>query len=250
MQNQVHFSCLSCAAVLERLEQQGRSEQIRICFCEANLYSNIQRDPAVAQAVRSADLVLPDGIAVYALCRLNGQHPKERISGPRFMLEACEYGLSRGWRHFFYGSEPGVADQLKANLEKQFPGIQIVGTYSPPFRPLTPEELQNVKARIEATRPDLLWVSLGSPKQELWIANEGATINVPVKLAVGAAFDFHSGHRPWAPAWVRRIGMEWLFRMVTGGRKTLRRNLRCVSSMAIILLKTAVFRVFHRGASG
>ena len=218
------------------------------CFCEASLLSNVAKDPTVAGAVRRADAVFPDGIAMVLLARLMGVRLPGRIPGPSFLPAACEHGLRLGWRHYFYGGPAGVADRLAERLRARFPGLQVVGTFSPPFRPLTEQEEADVKARIETSGAQVLWVCLGSPKQELWAAEHVGKVNVPVILPVGAAFDFHAGERPWAPAWVRAIGMEWLFRTVTGGRRTFLRNVRCVTVVAGILLRTATRRVLGKPA--
>lgn len=213
------------------------------CFCEASLLSNVMREAAVARAVCAADAVFADGVALVLLARLQGHRLPERIPGPTFILAACEYGVARGWKHFFYGGAPGVADRLAHRLADRFPGLRVVGTFSPPFRDLTPREEAEVKARIEGSGADILWVCLGSPRQELWVAERVGRIRVPVMLPVGAAFDFHAGYRLWAPACVRRLGMEWAFRAVTGGPQTFRRNLRCVTRVGGLLVRTAVLRL-------
>jgi N-acetylglucosaminyldiphosphoundecaprenol N-acetyl-beta-D-mannosaminyltransferase len=207
------------------------------CFCEASLFSNLLSDAGLARLARKATVVLPDGIALIALARLHGHRLPTRVPGPSFLLAAVEYGLERGWRHFFYGGAPDVADRLAAYLQRTYPGVVIAGTLTPPFRPLTDAEDQETKVAIESTRPDLLWVCLGSPKQERWCAEHVGRIDVPVMLPVGAAFDFHAGSRPWAPAWIRNLGMEWAFRTLTGGRRTFLRNLRCVSIVGLYMLK-------------
>ena len=216
------------------------------CFCEASLLSNVSRDTSVAKAVRGADAVFPDGIAMVLLARLMGHRLPARIPGPSFLPAACEYGVALGWRHFFYGGGQGVAERLAGIMSTRYPGLKVVGTCAPPFRGLTSDEFADVKRRIEDSKADILWVCLGSPKQELWVAEHVGVIQVPVMLPVGAAFDFHAGERPWAPSWVRRIGMEWLFRTFTGGRRTFWRNLRCVTVVAWILLSTMVRVMFGK----
>jgi len=217
---------------LERLESAVRDGgRHYFCFCEASLLSNVLRDPSVAQAVNGSTATFPDGIALMMLARLRGHRLPERVPGPSFLLWACEHGVSRGWRHFFYGGAPGVADRLAAELERRYPGLKVAGTFCPPFRDLTPEEEADVARRVRGA--DLMWIALGSPRQELWAAQHCGKLDVPVLLPVGAAFDFHSGARPWAPAWVRRI---------TGGGRTFRRNVRCVSIVAMHLLQEAFRR--------
>jgi N-acetylglucosaminyldiphosphoundecaprenol N-acetyl-beta-D-mannosaminyltransferase len=213
------------------------------CFCEASLLSSLIRDPELARMLQTSDAIFPDGIALLRLAKICGQTLAGRIPGPRFLLAACEYGASRGWRHFFYGGGPGVADKLAARLQADYRGLLVAGTLSPPFRASTAEEERETQAVIEAAKPDLVWVCLGSPKQERWCAEHVGKLKVPLLLPVGAAFDFHSGQRPWAPAWVRRLGLEWLFRALTGGRRTFLRNIKCVSIVALYIAKVALSRL-------
>jgi N-acetylglucosaminyldiphosphoundecaprenol N-acetyl-beta-D-mannosaminyltransferase len=234
----------------EALTEVGRLVSDRagasVCFCEGNLYSSARAQPAVVEALADATLVFADGMSVFWLARLTGRTVPERVPGPSFLLSACEYGVAAGWRHYFLGGEEGVADALAARLCEQFPGLQVAGTACPPFRDLTEEEEAELLARIEAAEPDLLWVGLGGPKQELWMARQRGRLRVPIMLGVGAAFDFHSQNRPWAPAWVRRLGLEWLFRMLTGGFRTFCRNVRCVATMAGLVLSAAVSAPWRR----
>lgn len=230
-------------AALRRLETAVRSRTgVYFCFCEANLLNHARRDPAVARILDRADAVYADGIALLWLARIRGARLPERVPGPTFLLLACEQGLSHGWRHFFYGGAPGVADRLAANLSTRFPGLRVAGVFSPPFRPLTHHEETEVKDRIESSGTDLLWVGLGGPKQEFWVAEHLDQIAVPVMLPVGAAFDFHAGTRPWAPAWVRTLGLEWIVRTMTGGRRTFVRNVSCVSVVGCMLAAAALGR--------
>jgi len=210
-----------------------------VCFCEANLLSHITSNPALAQVLEEADAVFADGVALTLLARLRGQQLPGRVAGPWFFLAAMEYGVTRGWRHYFYGGAEGVAETLAERMRQQYPGVQIAGTHSPPFRELSAGEEASDREMIESAKPHLLWVGLGGPKQEFWIQAHRGVIDVPVMLAVGAAFDFHSGNRAWAPKWVRALGFEWAFRMLTGGRRTLIRNLRCVTRVAWLLAQTA-----------
>jgi N-acetylglucosaminyldiphosphoundecaprenol N-acetyl-beta-D-mannosaminyltransferase len=238
----------SALAYTEALLKDG--EPHRFSFCEGSLLSSILRDPVLPKTVRGSDAVFADGVALLTLARLHGRPLPGRVPGPSFMLAACGYGVERGWRHFFYGGAPGVPERLAERLQRDYPGMKIVGTYSPPFRPLTEVEELEVKEMIETAKPHLLWVGLGSPKQEFWCADHLGKINVPLLLPVGAAFDFHSGNRLWAPRWVRAIGMEWLFRTITGGKRIFLRNLRCVTVVGLFLAQTALRRLFGRLPKG
>jgi N-acetylglucosaminyldiphosphoundecaprenol N-acetyl-beta-D-mannosaminyltransferase len=134
------------------------------------------------------------------------------------MLKCLEHGQALGWRHFFLGGREQVLEDLANKMRGQFPQANIVGWHSPPFRPLSAEEDQQLVDLINAAKPDFLWVGLGAPKQEKWIAAHLDKIHVPVQLGVGAAFDFHSGHIKRAPVWMQKNGLEWLYRMLKDKR--------------------------------
>jgi N-acetylglucosaminyldiphosphoundecaprenol N-acetyl-beta-D-mannosaminyltransferase len=130
------------------------------------------------------------------------------------MLAVCERSVTRGYRHFLYGGDKTVAEKLKIRLQSRFPDLNIVGTYSPPFRPLTADESQYILDMINYTNPDIVWVGLSTPKQERWMAEYIHDLTAPVLIGVGAAFDFLSGSKRQAPRWMQKIGMEWLFRLI------------------------------------
>ena len=216
-----------------------------VCFFEANLFSRALAEPAVRNVIKQAALIYPDGIAPAQNASWRSGVHFARVSGPSFVLRACEYGLDKNWRHFFLGGAEGVADRMARNLKKKFPGLQVAGTCCPPFRKLTEAEELEIRKQIEESETDLLWVGLGGPKQEFWMRAHQGKINVPVMLGVGAAFDFHSGNRPWAPKIIRRLGVEWLWRMCFEGRRTFFRNIRCVSRIALVLLSDVL--LYHLG---
>ncbi len=232
---------------LDYLVHSGGSHYV--CFCDSNTFVAAGDNEELVRTLRRATMVFPDGIAVLTAYRLQGMAVPERVPGPSLFLRACEIGQQRGWRHFFYGGDTGVPEKLAGNLRRQFPDIQIVGAYSPPFRPLTGAEERDIKQMIEDARPDLLWVALGGPKQEFWMAKQLGALRVPVMLGVGAAFDFHSGNRPWAPPVIRKLGLEWAYRMVTGERRVFIRNAKCVPRMAIRLMDISLQRLLHRPPS-
>jgi len=161
------------------------------------------------------------------------------------MLAFCEKTAGQGYRHFFYGGEPGVPERLAESLRHLFPGIQVAGTYSPPFRPLGAKEDQEVVAMISHSAPDVLWVGLGTPKQERWMHEHRGTLSVPVLVGVGAAFDMVSGRRRQAPAWMRERGLEWFFRLLQEPRRLWRRYLvygtKFIAYLALDGLRTRDF---------
>jgi N-acetylglucosaminyldiphosphoundecaprenol N-acetyl-beta-D-mannosaminyltransferase len=159
-----------------------------------------------------------------------------RVYGPDLMRTLSALSVSRGYRHFYYGGDHGVANRLKHNLIRAYPGLQVVGTLTPPFRPLSPEEDDAVIAQINAAKPDIVWVGLSTPKQEFWMAAHVGRLDVPVLIGVGAAFDFLAGIKKQAPRWMRRSGLEWLFRLLQEPRRLWRRYFTIVPQFIILAL--------------
>jgi N-acetylglucosaminyldiphosphoundecaprenol N-acetyl-beta-D-mannosaminyltransferase len=173
-----------------------------------------QRDPCIRQAVNGAGLAAPDGMPLVWLSRARSGRPVSRVYGPDLLLSSCQLSVERGYSHYFYGGDAGVPELLASRLQAKFPGLKVAGVYSPPFRPLSPAESVEVVDRINEAGPDLVWVGLGTPKQDLWMAEYRPRLAAPVLVGVGAAFNFHTGLIPQAPAWMQRCGLEWLFRLI------------------------------------
>jgi N-acetylglucosaminyldiphosphoundecaprenol N-acetyl-beta-D-mannosaminyltransferase len=184
-----------------------------------------QRDPQFNEILNSMDLVVPDGMPLVWLGRRQGHRLPRRVYGPDLMLAFCEHTAGCGYRHFFYGGEPGVPESLAESLKARFPGMQVAGTFSPPFRPFNAKEKEDIVAMISRAAPDLLWVGLGAPKQERWMHEHRSRLQVPVQIGVGAAFDMLSGRRRQAPRWMREHGLEWSFRLFQEPRRLWRRYL-------------------------
>jgi len=184
-----------------------------------------QRDPALKRIHNRSGMTTPDGMPLVWLSRLHGHRHVSRVYGPDLLIAVCQESIRAGYRHFFYGGAEGVPEALAAALLRRFPGLVVAGTYSPPFRPLTPEEDEQIVAMINRARPDIVWVGLGAPKQEYWMAEHVGRLEAPVMVGVGAAFDFHSGRKKQAPRWMQRSGLEWLFRLLTEPRRLWRRYL-------------------------
>lgn len=206
-----------------------------VCFCDGNgLPLAWHRDVELRKAYAGADAVCPDGLSVEVLARLFGGMDTKRLMGPELFARAIETGVTRGWRHFFYGTDNATLAALKANVERRWPDVQVVGTFAPEFSddPQLPP--------IEAGTVDFLWVSLGCPKQEKWCARHLNELCVPVLLPVGAAFDFIAGTVREPPRWILCLGMNWLWRLLTGGRRVFLRNIKCVSGAFLIVLREFV----------
>lgn len=197
------------------------------CIAATSMHGIVeaQRDVAFKKILNTTDLNVPDGMPLVWLGRRRGYFLPRRVYGPDLLLAFCEKTKGRGYRHFFYGGEPGVAEKLAKSLQARFPGIRTVGTLSPPFRPLTAEEEENIVNQISNASPDIVWVGLGTPKQERWMHEHRNSLRVPVLVGVGAAFNILAGRRRQAPRWMREHGLEWLFRLLQEPRRLWRRYL-------------------------
>lgn len=212
-----------------------------VCVTGVHGVMESRRDGALRDVYDGAGLVTPDGMPLVWLCRAAGFPHVGRVYGPDLLLALAEAGVARGYRHFFYGGAPGIADRLAGRLRERFPGMVVAGTYCPPFRPLTAEEDREVAHLLREACPDIVWVGLGAPRQERWMAEHVG--GVPgVMIGVGAAFDFHSGAKPQAPRWIQRSGLEWAFRLASEPRRLWRRYL--VYNTGFVLLLVA--RWFRR----
>ena len=197
-----------------------------VCVTGVHGVMESRRDPALQQIHNRAGLVTPDGMPLVWWSRATGHSHAGRVYGPDLMLAACERSLTNGYRHFFYGGADGVADLLARRLSKRFPGLQVAGTYTPPFRKLTAAEDEDVVTMINDSGADIVWVGLSTPKQEYWMAEHLGRLEASVMIGVGAAFDFHAGLKKQAPRFVQHSGFEWLFRLATEPRRLWKRYLR------------------------
>ena len=228
-------------------------ERLRVHFCTVHMIIEATRDETLTTRLNAADIVAPDGMPLVWVGRLRG-HEIERVCGPDAMPALLDRGRAIGARHFFYGGAPGVADELAGRMARRFPGLEVVGTYCPPFRALTVEEDAAAVRMIEELGADCVWVGLGSPKQEHWLAEHRDRLSAPLLLAVGAAFDFHSGTKRRAPRLMQRTGTEWLFRLASEPRRLLGRyvktNARFVWLLALEGVRSLRRRTIRRPRGG
>jgi N-acetylglucosaminyldiphosphoundecaprenol N-acetyl-beta-D-mannosaminyltransferase len=194
-----------------------------VCVTGVHGVSEAQSNPAFRAILNNAFLNTPDGMPLVWIGRSSGFQEMDRVYGPDLLLEVCRASESEGWRHFFYGGGPGTAADLAATLRSKFPRIQIVGTHTPPFRPLTPSEFEELQAQVAGARPDIIWVGLSTPKQELFMSSTLSSLDVPIMIGIGAAFDLISGKVRQSPRWIQRIGFEWLYRLIQEPRRLWRR---------------------------
>jgi len=221
-------------AIEQMLAAAARGPRLRAHF--ANVHSTVEavRDRSLAAVFASAGMICTDGMPLVWLARRQGVPFAERVSGPDAMLAVCDRGRALSLRHYFFGGAPGVAEAVSRKLSARLPGLIVAGTQSPPFRPATAIEDDPVIEAINQTRPDVIWVALGAPKQEFWAAAHESRLEAKLILPVGAAFDFHSGRIRRAPRWMRRVGLEWLYRLASEPRRLGRRYL--VTNVRFLLL--------------
>jgi len=196
-----------------------------VCVTGVHGIMEAQHDPEVLRILNGAVINTPDGMPLTWVGRLCGFRNMDRVFGPDFMNEMCALSIERGYRHFLCGGKPGIAELLSENLQRRFPGLQIVGTYTPPFRSLNTEEESDLVNRVRQARPHILWVGLSTPKQERFMAQYVERLRVPLLVGVGAAFDFHTGGIRDCSRWIKRAGLQWLHRLVQDPKRLWRRYL-------------------------
>lgn len=202
-----------------------KGESHYVTFAPIYSISLCHRDRQMQKATEQASLTLPDGIGNVFAAHLLGYAHEGRVTAPLTMLNICDWGRERNYRHFFYGGAEGVAERLAQRLMRLYPGLNIAGTYCPPFRHPSERESRKIIDLINASMPDIVWVCLGAPKQEIWMADHIGRIEATVMMGVGAAFNFISGNIKWAPEWVRKLGLEWIYRTIQEPRHIWRRHL-------------------------
>ena len=210
------------SVVTEWIQQRKRPSAYIV---QANAYTlvNAQEDPLYQKALRDADLSVPDGMPLVWFLKHKGYAISERVYGPDLMIKICAAAERIGWRCFLYGGREETLRLLERQLLTRFPSLHIVGTYSPPFRPLTSKEDEEICQFINSKTADILFIGLGSPKQDLWMYEHRNKLNVSVMHGVGAAFDFLSGQVPQAPRWMMHMGLEWLFRLLVEPKRLWKR---------------------------
>jgi N-acetylglucosaminyldiphosphoundecaprenol N-acetyl-beta-D-mannosaminyltransferase len=228
----VGVSAVQIPQVIELLERWilERSGPHYVAVTGMHGITEAQYDPQFRSILRTADLVVPDGMPLVWIGRWRGFRIRRRVYGPELMATFFQETGDR-YRHFFYGGAPGVADRLAQVAGHRY-GIRVVGTYCPPFRPLTEEEDREAMQVIAESRADVLWVGLSTPKQERWMSEHLGKISVPVMLGVGAAFDLNAGTLRQAPSWMREHGLEWFFRLAAEPRRLWHRYLVLGSKFA------------------
>ncbi len=220
----VGVSAVDLDATLAMIEGDIRSgTRGYICLTPVHSLMACWRDPDVRREFNRSRLIAPDGMPLVWLLRALGHPRAGRVYGPDLLLAACEQFQDFGFGHFFYGGASQVLDSFIQRLGARFPDLNIAGSHAPPFVSSQYDEPGDDLARINRSGADIVWVALGSPRQERWMARHRAELDAPVLIGVGAAFDFLAGAKPQAPHWVQRSGLEWLFRLATEPRRLWRR---------------------------
>jgi N-acetylglucosaminyldiphosphoundecaprenol N-acetyl-beta-D-mannosaminyltransferase len=206
----------------------ARGERAIVSAAAVHLVMVAGEDPDTRRAIDRDDvLAVPDGQPLVWALKALGHPDASRVYGPDLMAKYCERSARTGTRMYLYGGRnQGALVQLTLSLRRRHPGLRIVGGYSPPFRPLTPEEEDWVADDINRSRADVVWVGTGQPKQEKWMAAMRDRLDAPILAGVGAAFDFHAGLIPQAPDWMQALGLEWTFRLAQEPRRLWRRYVR------------------------
>ena len=203
----------------------ARREKGYVCVAPVSTVVDAHRSQEYRAIVNSAALTTPDGMPIVWLGRRQGHVGVRRTYGPDLMFRLCDAGREAGWRHFFYGGTAEVCAKLVQRFKNKFPDLVVAGTYAPPYVPKAERVAPEIIRALNDSRADILWVGLGSPKQDYWMSIHRPLLDVPVMIGIGAAFDFHAGVKPQAPLWMQRSGLEWLFRLCCEPRRLWKRYL-------------------------
>lgn len=220
----VKVSAIDMSMAIEMIDHWIKNRESNyVCVRDVHGVIACQDDDSFRRIHAEAGMVTPDGMPLVWMSHLLGYRKVDRVSGADLMAAACEQSVAKGHSHYLLGGMPGIADQLSTKLAERYPGIRIAGTHCPPYRDPSDAEDRRIVETINQAEADIVWVGLGSPKQERWMAEHVGRIDAPVMLGVGAAFDFLNGTIDRAPYWMQRSGLEWLYRLIKEPRRLWRR---------------------------
>ena len=193
-------------------------------MCVSNVHTTVTayETPEYLAVQNGGIMAIPDGGPLSTLGKKRGYPEMERVTGPSYMEEVLKISEKYGYRHYFYGSTEETLDKMSQNLKQKYPELQVAGLYSPPFRPLTEEEDKQIIAQINAANPDFVWIGLGAPKQEYWMAAHQGKLN-GFMIGVGAGFDYMAGNISRAPIWMQKCNLEWLYRLIQDPKRLFKR---------------------------
>lgn len=243
----VEIACTTDVELADRIEGwAGGDLGHTVCFSDTHAIVKGHDDRAMQHALDSADIVVPDGHPIAWIGRTLHQVPAQRICGPDFFELLASRSPRTGLTHYLFGGKPGVAEQLRDVLMARYPGISIVGFDTPPMGTSTPSQVAEQIDRIIAAKPNVVWIGLGAPKQEIWMAEHRHKLAGITLCGVGAAFDFHTGRVKRAPAWMRRYGLEWAFRAASEPARLGPRYAKTIVRFCVLLLG----QIWHMARSG
>ena len=234
----VPVSIINMSVALDTIVEWIRARRAHyICVRDVHGIMRAQDDAELKRIHYEAGLVTPDGMPLVWISRWRGHRTVSRVCGADLVSALCERSVQTGARHYFYGGKPGVAERMAAALTKRFPGLQVAGMGTPPFRALSSAEDEAAVAEISKTNPDIVWVGLSTPKQEYWMRDHVGRIPGATLIGVGAAFDFYAGDVKRAPRWMHLLGLEWLHRLLSEPRRLWRRYLLLAPRFVMLVLR-------------
>lgn len=213
-------------------------EKRYVCVAPVSTVVDCQNDNEYRNIINHSGMTTPDGMPLVWIGKMKGSKIINRTYGPDLMPAFFKLSERKNYSHYFYGGTSESNEILVKNLHQRFPKLKIVGQYAPPFRGTGKMEDQAVLDEINRLDPDCLWIGLGSPKQDYWMAQHRNKINVPVMIGVGAAFDFLAGTKKQAPRWMQKCGLEWLFRLLSEPKRLWKRYVFGNSRFVFLLIKS------------
>jgi exopolysaccharide biosynthesis WecB/TagA/CpsF family protein len=200
-----------------------RGERQLVCVTDMNALLHARADARLTEVYNTSGLTVPDGMPLVWAGHRVGFEEMDRVAGPDLLERVLAEAADRGWTQYFYGGAEGVAEELRERFQERHPALKVVGVECPPYRELTDAEDAETVARMNEARPDIVWIGLGAPKQERWMADHRDRLNATILIGVGAAFDFHTGRLDRAPYWMQRSGLEWSYRLYKEPRRLWKR---------------------------
>jgi exopolysaccharide biosynthesis WecB/TagA/CpsF family protein len=200
-----------------------RGERQLVCVTDMNALLHARADSRLTEVYNTSGLTVPDGMPLVWAGHRAGFEEMDRVAGPDLLERVLAEAADRGWTQYFYGGAEGVAEELRERFQERHPALKVVGVECPPYRELTDAEDAETVARMNEARPDIVWIGLGAPKQERWMADHRDRLNATILIGVGAAFDFHTGRLDRAPYWMQRSGLEWSYRLYKEPRRLWKR---------------------------
>jgi N-acetylglucosaminyldiphosphoundecaprenol N-acetyl-beta-D-mannosaminyltransferase len=208
-----------------------------VCVSDMNALLHARADSELTKVYNTSGMTLPDGMPLVWAGKKAGFDQMERVCGPDLIERVMAEAEQRGWSQYFYGGADGVAEQLRDTFTARHPGLKVAGVYSPPYRALSAEEDAAIVDKLNEAKPDIIWIGLGAPKQERWMAEHRDRLDAAILIGVGAAFDFHTGRLDRAPGWMQKAGLEWSYRLYKEPRRLWRRYVLGIPRFGVGVLR-------------